>query len=62
MNFEVTKEEQAKILKWEHCDDDAGAIGGKLTYEFTPNGVGISFIVKCGICKEELDLTDYENW
>ncbi len=39
----------------------AGAIGGILTYCFTPNGIGCVFIVKCA-CGKEVDCTDYESW
>lgn len=37
-----------------------GAIGGGLTYSFTPTGLGIIFVVKYG--EERLDLTDADNW
>lgn len=43
-----------------------GAIGGALTYEFTPTGLGI--ITKVTFCKglpgheATVDLTDYDEW
>ncbi len=38
-----------------------GAVGGLLTYKFTPIGIGMAFYVSC-VCKEEVNLTDYNNW
>lgn len=38
-----------------------GAVGGELTYCFTPNSIGETFVVKhCG--GAEIDLTDYDSW
>ena len=37
-----------------------GAIGGGMTYSFTPTGLGMIITVKWG--NEELDLTDVDNW
>lgn len=37
-----------------------GAIGGGLSYEFTPTGIGTIFKVR--FLDQELDLTDYESW
>lgn len=37
-----------------------GAIGGGLTYHFTPTSLGT--IVKVTYRDQELDLTDWENW
>jgi len=39
----------------------SGAIGGRLTYCFTPTGLGVCLKVKC-VCGEEIDLTDVSNW
>ena len=48
------------------CWDDGypytGAIGGGLTYEFTPTSLGLVTKVKYGLSEEEIDLSDYENW
>ena len=38
-----------------------GAIGGALTYSFTPTSVGTAVRVKCA-CGAEVNLTDYESW
>lgn len=39
----------------------AGAIGGSLSYIFTPTGLGMCTSVRC-VCGDELDLTDVERW
>ena len=39
----------------------SGAIGGRLTYSFTPTSLGIITVVKCA-CGKEINLTDYDNW
>ena len=70
MKFEFDETELRKYKKWkeEHdktcpCKDPMkqGAIGGRLTYQFTPSGVGVATVVKCA-CGEKIDLTDYESW
>jgi len=38
-----------------------GAIGGRLTWTFTPTSLGLVSRVKCA-CKEEVDLSDYDSW
>jgi len=38
-----------------------GAIGGRLTYCFTPTALGLVIKVKCG-CGEEKDVSDYDSW
>jgi hypothetical protein len=69
----IIKEQKARILEhpeqyhastygwsWENGYPYEGAIGGGLTYSFTPNSIGVAFNVKYGEYK--LDLTSYENW
>jgi len=56
-----------KITKWmmefhPNCGSEAGAIGGAFTYCISPNGLGSIEKVNCFCGKNELDLTDYENW
>ena len=38
-----------------------GAIGGGLTYEYTPTSLGTVFKATCH-CGEALDLSDYDSW
>lgn len=39
-----------------------GAVGGALTYHFTPTAIGTVFTVSHAVTKEALDLTDYDSW
>jgi len=66
--FELTKEKRQKFNDWlnqhnKYCQlkDNDGAIGGRLTYCFTPTNLGIIITVKCG-CGAECDLTNVEDW
>ena len=38
-----------------------GAIGGRLSYRFTPTGLGEIVVVTCA-CGEEVDLSFSEDW
>jgi len=62
MKFELTKEQYNKYLEWkDHCDTDAGAIGGRLSFRFIPTGLGTSVVVEC-ICGEKINLTNFDEW
>lgn len=39
-----------------------GAIGGGLTYSFTPTGLGVVVEVTEYHTKKTINLTDYESW
>lgn len=32
------------------------------TYTFIPGGVGTVKTIKCNLCGEEMDVTDFSNW
>lgn len=38
-----------------------GAIGGRMTFEFTITGLGVISKVKCA-CGKDVDLTQYDEW
>lgn len=42
-------------------DSPQGAIGGRLTFSFTPTSVGLIIRVECA-CGEKIDCTDYSCW
>jgi hypothetical protein len=39
-----------------------GAIGGEITYSFTPTALGVVVKIKHAVTGNELDLTDYDSW
>lgn len=39
-----------------------GAIGGRLTYSFTPTSLGVVAKVQCACGQGDIDLSDYESW
>lgn len=38
-----------------------GAIGGAITYCFTPTNLGLVIKISCA-CGDECDVTEYKNW
>lgn len=66
--FSLTDEQRKQVSEWwknHKCYKRyAGAIGGSMTYCFTPTGLGVVEIVKCSFpdCNEELNLTNYDDW
>jgi len=65
----ITEDDIKKINSWQKSKKHikchkryAGAIGGQYSYEFTPTSIGTVFKIKCSICNNELNLTNYENW
>ena len=68
MIFKIDKKQTEKLNIWfnihkQSCEyfKNPGAIGGLLSFIFTPNGIGEALEVKC-ICGEQIDLTDMDNW
>lgn len=77
MQFSLTEEELIIYRKWlnEHNKECiysseressniaslTGAIGGRLSFIFTPTGLGNIVQVKC-ICGATNTLTNFENW
>lgn len=63
MKFFIGRYELKTLSEWTHdCPlTEHGAIGGAVTYEFTPTNLGVVTKVKCA-CGETKDLTDYDEW
>lgn len=68
--FLFTEEDREKLNSWlathnkecRYADPcKTGAIGGRLTYLFTPTSLGLITKVRCA-CGKTVDLTDYESW
>jgi hypothetical protein len=47
---------------WDMGYPYGGAIGGSLTYSFTPTSVGVAIDVTCSHTQQTIDLSDYEDW
>jgi hypothetical protein len=74
MKFELIQEQWSKFHSWKQEQDKKvqeiqgsdspcyGAIGGAYTFSFTPTSLGVALVVKNNRTKDELDITDYENW
>jgi len=65
--FIVDGKQVEKLEKWlkRHdktcpCKKNPTAIGGRLTYRFTPTGVGVAVQVHC-LCGKKVDLTP-DDW
>ena len=63
--FKLNQIESQRVKEFEenhrHPDIYKGAIGGHISYIFTPNSIGVGKSVRCGICDSIRDITDY-NW
>ena len=74
MRFELTQRQLVELAAWIEKQDLAvcveqgtfepyyGACGGELTYSFTPCSLGMCVVVTHGLTKEEINLTNYEEW
>jgi hypothetical protein len=64
-NFNLTEEQYSKLKEWKSKHDSNapdGAIGGRYTYSFTPTRLGMVVVVTDSITKEEIDLSNYDEW
>lgn len=77
MNFGLNDEQVKKAAKWIEQQENFerkkqglsstespyyGAIGGELTYSFTPTSLGIIEKIKHSGTGSEIDLTEYDLW
>lgn len=58
---EATDAEEFRKLH-RHTNTKKGAIGGNISYKFTPTSIGNDISVRCSICGEEKNITDYDCW
>ena len=62
--FNLTDDEKLRIDKWRRkhkCKVRVATIGGRLTYCFTPTGIGVLAKVKCS-CGKKIHLRDSKDW
>jgi len=74
MQFTLTEEQVKKVIEFEKTQDTIvameqgldmpyyGAVGGSLKYIFIPTSIGTIAKVYHVATKEELDITNYEDW
>lgn len=68
IGFAMSQDQSEKFRTWrndaihEECRKRKGDVGGAITFHFTPTMAGIVVKASCCICKNEIDLSDYENW
>lgn len=61
--FELTDEEYEKAVAFEKKHRHySGAIGGHISVEFTLTSIGCAKQIKCGMCDESENITDYSHW
>jgi hypothetical protein len=70
MTFELDEKETKEFKEWDENHKNTckygdpmkqGAIGGRLTFSFTPTSIGCLVKIQCA-CGEEKDLTNTEGW
>lgn len=68
--FQLSEKEREVESKWlkkhnKTCifknPDKQGAIGGRISYIFTPTSLGVLTKIKCA-CGEQIDITDVSDW
>jgi hypothetical protein len=63
----MSEEELTKAKIWiekhpcKHRGKGTGAIGGGISYIFSPTSIGTAITVRC-YCGGEYDVTDYGSW
>ncbi len=62
MMFSLDERQTQALNEWVKTLPEAyaGAIGGRLTFSFTPTSLGTVVKVRDGISDKEVDLTDYD--
>ena len=45
-----------------HPEIHKGTIGGHMNFIFTPTSIGDACSIRCNICGEEENITDYSCW
>lgn len=68
--FTISSAQYKKLTKWREDHEkvcaykgNVGAIGGNITYQFTPTSIGMILKVRCSCSlRDSIDLSDYEDW
>lgn len=66
MEFQLSEKEEKAVKDFEekhnHPEVNKGAIGGHIQYTFIPTSLANICVLKCSICGEEQNITDYDSW
>ena len=66
MVFKLNDKEEAAAEEFmqqhRHPEINKGAIGGHMEFIFTPTSIGDACSIRCDICGEEKNITDYDCW
>lgn len=61
-NLEEKRAERFKNRHLECARKCPSTIGGNIDYIFTPTSVGTAVLIRCYLCGEEENITDYDLW
>jgi len=59
---EIEKAEAFEQTHLKCAREHPTAIGGHISYEFTPTSIGTGVVIKCSLCGEQENITDYSVW
>lgn len=66
MVFKLNETEEAAakdfIQRHRHSEVNKGTIGGHINFIFTPTAIANACSIRCTICGEEKNITDYNCW
>jgi hypothetical protein len=71
LSFTLSREQTEKFVAWRDDEtihrrcaqtESGTAIGGALTFKFTPTTIGTVVTVSCCVCNTEIDLSEYDSW
>lgn len=68
LTFKITGTELDKVNEFkkkhrESCTNKQNLTAGEYwTYKFIPGGIGTIITIKCNLCGEEENVTDYNCW
>jgi hypothetical protein len=61
----ITLDDPFYLMYKDHWDDGyayGGAVGGVITYSFTPTSLGTDLVIRHNLTSNTINLTEYNNW
>lgn len=62
MEFEINKSELVTKFREEHKNCPTSTIGGRVSFIFTPTGLGTIIELRCNGCGKVKNITDMNKW